>query len=67
MIRVSKEYSIHCDNCFERLEYPDDHPLRSYRGHILTEGTTQHIEDVATEYNWLIINNKHLCPNCKNI
>lgn len=66
MIRMSREYSIKCDNCFEQLEYPDDHVLISYRGHVLTEGNAHHIEEVAKEYNWSIDNNKHLCPNCKN-
>lgn len=66
MIRISREYSIKCDNCFEPLEYPNDHPLTSYVGHTITEGSSHHIEEVAADYGWNIKNNKHLCPNCKN-
>ena len=66
MIRISKEYSIKCDNCFESLEYPDDHVLVSFRGHTLTEGNAEHIKEVAIEYGWNIDSDSHLCPNCKN-
>lgn len=66
MIRMSKEYSIHCDNCFEPLIHPDDHPLTSYVGHILTEGNTKDITEVAESYLWETKDNKHLCPKCKN-
>lgn len=65
MIHRSVEFTIKCDNCHEHLVFPDDTPLTSHVGHVISEGTQVHIQEVAVNYKWQIDRTKHLCPKCK--
>ena len=64
MIQRSVEYSIHCDECGEPLEYKEGHPLTSHIGHIIKEGNNEHIKEVAESYGWEISGDVHLCDKC---
>jgi phosphoglycerate dehydrogenase-like enzyme len=65
MIHRTIDYYIKCDNCLEPLIYGDDHVLTSHIGHIMKEGNTEHIIEVAESYGWVLKNNKHICVDCK--
>lgn len=60
------EYSISCDNCNKTLSFAIDDPINvAYQGHPIREATIQHENQVAEDYNWEVIGNRHLCPQCK--
>lgn len=64
MVNRDISFGIVCDVCYEPLIYHDQHVLISYRGHVLKEDTPEHIIEVAEFYEWMIIDDKHICPEC---
>lgn len=65
MITKSIEYSIRCNKCKQYLFHSEDCTLISYRGHIIKEGSTINIQDVAKDNGWDISDKGHFCKTCK--